>query len=633
LLKTFPAARVKDVTVPPAATAKAPAPAKPARPPEPAPGAVPTPGAPPVAGAPPAAGAPPLAGAPPVKEAPTAESLPPAAEGVAAPGVEATAEEQMTKSRAAMAAGDNDAALQSLNQVLFLPPNKQSKEAQELVGQAREKLGENDKARAEYELYLKLYPEGDGAVRVRNRLAKLGTGKGASGKTTGSGGATRKLRTVNGSIAQYYYDGTTRAETAFSTPTTVDRASLSSRDLSSLVTTVDLNGRFRDENSDTRVVIRDTNTVSFISSNPSLNRLNAAYVDYRGLKVPVSIRAGRQNGVSGGVSGRFDGAILGYGFAPKFRANIVAGAPVDYRLQSDRRFYGFNVDAEGLADHWSGNVFVINQTVDKVEDRRAVGGEVRYFNGGKTLYTLVDYDVGFKQFNITMVQGTWQMENQTTFNLLLDQRKAPMLSTTNAVIGQPTSSINTLLQTNSLDQLRQRAEALTADVTQALVGVTTPVGKKWQLGTDMRLTAVGALPAVTDPNTGLIIPATAATGNIYSFTMQAIGSNLYSARDIDSFNVTFTRSPAFQGQFYSWNNLTSFGEHWTVEPALRYYHQLDDFGTRMRRMTPGLRITYRWREHLSLESEMTLERTNTKSSTTEDNSTRRFIYVGYRYDF
>jgi hypothetical protein len=455
----------------------------------------------------------------------------------------------------------------------------------------------------------------------------------AAGKVAGPPASRRTLQTFNGSIAQYYYDGVTRAETAFSTPTTVDRASLSSRDLSSLVTTVDLNGRLRNEDGDTRVVVRDTNSVSFISANPSVNRLTAAYVDFRGLKVPLSLRAGRQNGVSGGVNGRFDGAIVGWGFAQKYRANVVAGYPVDYRLESNRRFLGFNIDAEGLADHWSGNAFVINQTVDGVEDRRAVGGEVRYFKSGRTLYSLLDYDVGFKAFNITMFQGTWQTEGQTTFNLLLDRRKAPLLATTNAVIGQPTSSISTLLQTFSLEQLRQRAEAVTADVTQALVGVTTPVSAKWQLGTDFRLTAVGALPQVTDPNTGLIIPATPATGNIYSYSVQAIGSNLYSARDIDSFNITFQKSPSFNGQFYSWNNLTAFNERWTIEPALRFYHQMDDFGTRVRRIAPGLRLTYRWREHLALESEFTVERTYTKGTSSEDRTTRRFLYVGYRYDF
>jgi len=623
LQRLYPGARVVDLepqvpAVPPAVS-------------PPAPGAMPQAAAP--AQREPA---PPVSAAPP-PQAPAvttsrAETGPGTTDDGSAAATESGAAEQMTKARSAIATADNEAALQALNQVLFLPPNRQSQEAQEVVGLVRERLGEIEKARAEYQLYLKLYPEGDGAARVRERLAQLAPAT-TSGKSVAGRPSQAEVRTVNGSIAQYYYDGTTRSETAFSTPTTVDRATLTTRDLSALVTTVDVNARFRNDKGDTRLVFRDTNSASFISSNPSVNRLNAAYVDHRGLQLPVSFRLGRQNGVSGGVSGRFDGAIVGWGITPKFRANVVAGAPVDIRLESKRQFYGFNVDAEGLADHWSGNAFIIEQTVDGVLDRRAIGGEVRYFNGGRSLYSLVDYDVAFKAFNITMVQGTWQMENQTTYNLLFDKRKAPLLATTNAVIGQPTSSISTLLQTSTLEQLRQRAEALTADVTQALLGVTTPIGSKWQVGSDLRLTAVGALPAVIDPLTGLTIPATPATGNIYSYTVQAIGSNLYSSRDIDSFNITFQRSPAFQGQFYSWNNLSALNERWTIEPALRFYHQIDEFGTRLQRITPGLRLTYRWRNHLALESEFTLEKTTTKSATTEDSSTRRFFYVGYRYDF
>jgi len=118
------------------------------------------------------------------------------------------------------------------------------------------------------------------------------------------------------------------------------------------------------------------------------------------------------------------------------------------------------------------------------------------------LYSLVEYDVWFNEVNIAMFQGTWQTRGQTAFNVLFDRRKAPPLATSNSVIGQPTTSVKTLLQTQSLAQLRQQAVALTADVTQVLASVTTPVGRL-AIRRDFRLTNVGALPAVNDfPHAG-----------------------------------------------------------------------------------------------------------------------------------
>ena len=83
-----------------------------------------------------------------------------------APGVSPEIEQQaaslMKQAKAAMDAGNYEQAVNLLNQLLFLPPNAQSQEGQELIGLARERNGELAKAKAEYELYLKLFPDGDG---------------------------------------------------------------------------------------------------------------------------------------------------------------------------------------------------------------------------------------------------------------------------------------------------------------------------------------------------------------------------------------------------------------------------------------------------------------------------------------
>jgi len=565
--------------------------------------------------------------------------VPPPPPTAVAPGaVEAEVDKQaaalIAKGRAALAAGDNEGATNIFNQLLTLPPNRYSQEAQELVGLARERAGELAKAKSEYELYLRLYPDSEGAQRVRERLAALertlaAAPPGAAGPVAAAAGAP--LRTFNGSISQYYYGGSSRIQTAFNTPVNPSTATLATIDVSQLVSNVDLNGRYRTTEGDVRLVFRDTYTWSFLDTVASFNRLNAAFVEYRGFQnYPLVGRLGRQVGLAGGVPARFDGVVAGVGFHPQWRANVVAGSPVEYpAIESTRYFYGFNVDFENLANRWTGNVYYIYQQVDGILDRSAVGTEVRYFNAGQSIYALVDYDTSYKEFNVTMLQGTFQTEGRTIINVLFDRRKAPTLTTTNAVFGQGTTSISTLLRTMTEGQLRQQALNVTAEVTQALLGFTTPVNPSWQVGLDARLSNVGALPATVVQ--GIPVPAQPATGNIWAYTAQAIGSNLYSARDINVFNASYLTSPTFTGQLYSYNNVSAV-QNWTIEPYLRYYTQKDNQDVNLNRLTPGLRITYRVRPNIALESEYAYEKSTVSGPTQRDDTNRQFWYVGYRID-
>ncbi len=533
--------------------------------------------------------------------------------------------------RSAFAESKWDDAINALNQLLILPPNSLSQQAQEMVGLARERSGQLGKAKAEYDLYLKLYPDAEGAKRVKERLALLEkrlAGKPAGARSVAEPVESRApVKTVFGSFAQYYYEGSTKSESAFNTPTTVDQATLSSRDLSAIVTTVDANARYRSDQSDIRLVFRDTDSVSLIDRNPSRNRLDAAYVDYRELQGPLSLRLGRQIGTSGGIFGRFDGAIGGYQLTKKWRISAEVGSPVDYGLDSKRYFYGLNLDAENLFENWSGNFYVIRQMVDGIQDRNAVGGEIRYFKNSNSLYTMVDYDTLFKTLNMAMVQGSVQTSSGTTFTILLDQRKAPPLSTTNAVFGQPVTSVEALLRTNTEEQLRMKALAITSDVKQVLASVTTPVSAAWQLGADYRLTNVGPLPAYND------IPATPGTGNIFAYSVQAIGSNLYSSRDINVFSGTLLKSPLFRGESVSYSNLTGIGAQWSLEPSVRWYTQRDTFDVKSNRYTALLRLTYAWKANISFDGEYDVERSVTVSPVQRESAVHQFFYLGYRYSF
>ena len=73
--------------------------------------------------------------------------------------------------------------------------------AQELIGVARERAGDIEQARKEYELYLKLFPNGEGATRVRQRLASLAPPPEAQAAAAESPKDTGAKYGVNGSLS------------------------------------------------------------------------------------------------------------------------------------------------------------------------------------------------------------------------------------------------------------------------------------------------------------------------------------------------------------------------------------------------------------------------------------------------
>jgi len=543
--------------------------------------------------------------------------------------VETQASDLLERSRAALTRGDNAAAIQLLDQLLQLPPNRYSQDAQELIGLAHERNGEIAEAKREYALCLKLYPDWPGAERVRQRLADL-----EAAPTTKTLKTAKKqevsISTAYGSLSQYYYRGNSRVETT-ETPMVgppLTQPAFTALDQSALITNIDLTGRFRSGDYDNRVVIRDNYTMNFLENAENVNRLYAAYAEVRNKLHDYSGRLGRQPGNSGGVLGRFDGISMGYSFLPKWRINVVAGEPADFNpINSDKQFWGTSLDVGTFAEHWNGSAYYIGQTVDGIIDRQAVGTELRYFDPRSSLLSLVDYDVSYGVLNIALLQGTLQVGSKTSLNLLIDHRKAPVMQTSNAVIGETDTSIHSQLLTLSEDQLRAQAEARTPTADLIMIGATHNFNPTWQLGGDIKRYNISGTPASG------ALPATPDTGNVFVYTVQGIGTGLLTKRDVSVLSLSYLTSEAYKGESIALNNRTLFQEKWTFDLSLVYYMQEGSTGTDLTRLTPIVRVGYRWRDSVTFELEAGMEKGQTTSSTQTEDFTRNFYMLGYRWDF
>lgn len=563
---------------------------------------------------------------------------------VAAPSPEMAA--QYNAKAAALLAGaqaaydrnDYPAAIETLNALLNLPTNKSSRRAQEMIGRARLKVEDVARARSEFELFLQLYPTGADSREIQQLLATLPKPV----TTARVRPPMEPTTTTSGSISLFYFGGQSQVRSQdFQTspisglPVLQSENTLSGTDLKQMQTNVDLNWRYRDSDKDMRFVFRDTASADLLTAGRNRNRLSAMYFDQRSFVNGTNFRIGRQSPTGGGVLYRFDGVQGGYTFAPKWRVNGVFGKPSDDLLDTARSFYGASIEAEALTKELSGNLYFNQGMIDGEIDRQAIGTELRYFNGGVSLFGQLDYDQVLQGLNIASLQGNWMFPDMTVANFMYDRRSTPFRSLGNILFFQDPSAptiarrISDLLLTNSIDTLRSQVNGITAMQTQAMAGLTTPINTNWQAGSNVTYTNVGEIAPVP-----IILPAgQPSTGDLWSLGFQLIGSNLYSVRDTHVFSTTFLSGPTYNGTMLSYNNLSSLNEKWQLEPSLRYYTQTDNTDTKTVRWTPGLRLTYRVRKQVSLETEETYEISEVKGPLRTESSTRLFYYFGARYDF
>jgi hypothetical protein len=551
----------------------------------------------------------------------------------ATPEVEARAAELMALAREAVTQGNTQAAIGQLNQLLLLPPNSVMQDAQEMIGVAWERAGDLARAKMEYGLYLKLFPEGEGAQRVAQRLASMGVVPTAKTDTTAGTVKTDLAKKpeikYSGNIAEYYFGGKSRSQSLVNLVSGINQSTLTKTTESALVTNVDLGARYVTDDSDTRAVLRGTGSTNLSATSKNTSILNAAFVDYRLKSSGLDVRVGRQSPINGGLLGMFDGVSMTYPVRPGIRVNLMGGVPASPLVSSPNEIlYAGMVEMDSIfVQNLSGDMYILDQTTQGITNRRAIGTEARYSDERGSLYALLDYDQLFNAVNAFSVQGSVQGPGQSTFTLLLDSRKAPSLQMTNALISTGATSLKVLLQTQALNDVLAEAKATTAQANQVMFSATKPISDKWQLTGDLQYSAIGALPAVGT------FDATPATGAQYGLSLQLTGSNLYSKRDINNFNLSLLSTPLFHGVQLAYNNLTGFDDNkYTVEPSLRLYSQRDTQGISMLRISPGLRGSYNVSKKISVMAEGLVEHSTNQGPTNNASTNSVFFYFGLRYE-
>jgi hypothetical protein len=555
-------------------------------------------------------------------EEPVAATAGPSVAGAALPPERVAA--LLTEAREAIVADDLETAIRDYTRVLA-EPGEHGPEARENLGLAREKNGQTAHAAAEYRRFLTDYPTHAAAPRVRQRL---------SGLVTASAAPRERLRTertegrawdVTTGVSQYYRRDLNRFDEDQPEITTLD----------ALFTDLDLAVRRSGKAIDWRGRIALNHLHDLIGEEEGgpgdRKRISYAYLDLAGVQDDWSLRFGRQTLHNWGVLGRFDGAHATYDWAPERRVHVMTGYPVESTrssVETSRQFVGAAVDFERLIGEWTVSPFVTQQTIDGIMDRRAVGIDVRYFDERRSLTSMVDYDVDYGALNTALVFGTWRLKNRVTLSAMLDQRTSPVLTTRNALIGQPVSTIDEVLLVWTEDEIRQIARERTADGRTTTLGVAAPLAERWQVNADVTLTEIG------DSAASAGVAAVPGTGVQAYYSASFVGSALFGTNDVSIFSLRVGESDEFKSQQLTWDLRLPVGRKLRINPRVRVgVWESPTTGRRRESISPSLRLLLNTARHYRLELEIGTDNFVRTDMGGEQEATGRFLNLGYRADF
>jgi len=501
--------------------------------------------------------------------------------------------------------------------------------AQEYLALARERKGQLAHARAEYQRYLSLYPDNEGATRVRQRLAALLASGATSSQSTGATSVAQSGRASRQSdwrlltyFSQYYRRDANQQN---------DSQQIISQ--SALYSDVNFDARRRGERFDFSSRLSAGYRSDFLDGNVGSGdslRVSYAYADLADAKTGLRGRIGRQSRNTGGILGRFDGINIGYQASERILLNAVTGKPAysaSDGIDSARTFYGTSISYGPLIDGLELGLFFVQQDIEGVDDRQAVGGEFRYFGPNQSFWGLLDYDTSYEEIGSAFLQGSWRFGSRLTLHGSLDRRHSPFLSTGNALIGQPVATFKELLELYPLQEIRQFGRDRSPVSTTYTIGVSHSLAPKLQINADINQTAVDATP-----ESGGVAATPSATYRYFSSSL--VASSLLREGDVTIFGIRYSDSDTSRVISLTIDSRYPLGRTWRINPRLRVdQRQRSTRATSEWIYTPGIRVQYRRSQKFRIEFEVGKQFARQENDIIDLDRESYFVSLGYQVFF
>lgn len=545
----------------------------------------------------------------------------------------------LDESRAAIKRKKYDVAIAKLRRALSVPENKFSREALELLGTAYQKSGDLTSARTQYEEYLVRYPgSDDDSRRVRQRLRgvatalgepppKLREAKGASRRDTGQW-------SVSGSFSQFYLrNDNFRSMRDPSLPPEVNadpdehrvhqNSLLSSLDVSASWSNALARHRFRFSGSEEHDFSGEDGEIVGIAS----LYLQSTFHDYN-----IDVNIGRQTQSANGVLGRFDGAEVVWRASDLVRFGLVGGSPVwsrrDEPFSDGKYFYGGNVGFTPLRG-LDISFYALEQRVDDLIDRRAVGSDFRYLSPSLSVFATLDYDMHFNEFNLALLNASWTLPDKTMLHGSVDHRKSPFLTSWAALQGQPFLTLYDMLKQHSEEEIYRFAVDRAADYNSASIGMSYPFNENWQATLDATWSNVSG----TVTSGGVV--GQPSMGDEFYYSAQLIGANLTTEGDMLIAAVRVANRQTTDLYVIDAQMRYPVSDSLRVTPRIRlgYLTGNDALDLSEYTVQPSIVVDYALTRDWHFETEVGTNWRHRKSGTLTEDNTELFLTAGFRYDF
>ncbi|RDH85726.1 MAG: hypothetical protein DIZ80_02015 [endosymbiont of Galathealinum brachiosum] len=513
-------------------------------------------------------------------------------------------------------------AIRYLNALVSAGTHKYSISALELLGLARQRKGQKTHAVTLYTKYLKLYPDSEGSDRVRQRLAGL---------LTAASGPKKKIRltttqdldevTTYGSFSQFYRSNQAETDNTDSIKT-----------LSQLITFADVTTLQRSGKYDHRYQFTADHIYDFINDKDNSEfRFVETYYELSYRKTGTSGKIGRQSLRIGGLLNRFDGISAGYQFNPDMRLNILGGYPVEIdnktSINENRTFYGLTFETGTFLNNWNMNLFYFDQEFNGFDDRTSTGTEIYYRDKTKSLFGMIDYDLLYDEINILQFNANILLDQGRTAYMNAFMRKAPILSTSNALIGRQEISLEELGNTLNIEQIYQLAEDRTADSQTITLGGSQRMNSTYQANADLTFSRVEETIASGG------VPATPGTGTDYFVSTQIVGNSLLIARDTGVLGLRYSNTQFSNTTSLIANTRFPITRNWRINPRLQYDIRSLTGGRSQNKLRAIFRTDYNYLNKARFDFEIGYDKTDEDNSSESLGSNNLFFTLGYRWNF
>lgn len=572
----------------------------------------------------------------------------------------------LAAARRAFEKASYERAVQLATKIVDAGESGYRQEALELLGEARERRGQLAHARAEYQEYLKSYPTGAGAERVRRRLAAIEAGAPmpaipAAGAATTTGNEARLdgdgkqtaapsnqlsqlvepprppnqwTITQYGSLATQY--DLNQGGRGFIEKPRIDlgwdKEDPYRTYRSAFLTNFDYDARFENAGYAGRIKLSASNQTNLISGAKDETRIAALYAEGRIKEAGVSARVGRQSASDGGVLGRFDGASVGYQTSDVVKLSVVGGSPVerasDAPFSSAHYFFGGGAGGTWLGKSLETGLYYIEEREEGLLDRRAIGADVRYSRDQLTAAAGAEYDVHFGAFNSANLTASRVAPDQSFASLNLDWRRSPVLQVTNALMGQGVFTLAELLQRYNTADIDQLALDRTAKSATATASYSRPLGEKLHWSVDFTVNHLSGMPASGG------VYAVPSTGMAYYASTHLIRSSVFEDRDSVTAGLSLASTTTSDRVMLDVGASYPISADLRTGPVLRLGFANYKNDTRQEyQVMPTVRTTYSYRPDVQFDFEIGGKLGMSTTAVLSDYQTELLILAGVRYDF